>query len=238
MKQWWLVIALLLSLGINLGLVLGGWWHRPLAPEFQPGPPPEARFRPGPGAEGEPPPEEGVLPPGFFPPSDQEAPGGEPGQPALGGEPPAGLPIDRPFPAIERFADDLRLEGEPRRGFIEQQRRFFQETLTARERLFELQGMLRQELAADQPNRTHIDQLLQQTNQAHFALEKLFVDNLLKSREFLNPEQQRRYLRQVERLRNLRRPGPRPFPPGERPFFNRPDPRRRPPGANRPPEGF
>jgi Spy/CpxP family protein refolding chaperone len=52
-KRWWLVIALLLSLGVNLGILAAVAARRP--PKPAPEPPPREEAFPGPGPEGPPP---------------------------------------------------------------------------------------------------------------------------------------------------------------------------------------
>ncbi len=197
MKQWWLIIALLLSLGINIGLFAG---------RFLP-----AREVPEAAMDPEPPP------------------------------PPPGRERDRLPPVARRMADELGLAGEERRAFLDIQRTFFQQTLSARARVGRLQAQVRREMFAEEPDREAIDGLLERIAEAHVDLERAFVDNLLAARELLDPEQEKRYLRFLHRLRQMRnrrdrppqdRPprfgpggGPPPDPPPER------QPRQRPGGA-------
>lgn len=103
-----------------------------------------------------------------------------------------------------RIAGELGLEGEERTAFVERQRRFFREMVAARERFAGLQGELRRQVIAEEPDREAVDDLLVQIADAHVALERVFVDNLLDSREMLGPEQERRYMHFMQRLRHSR----------------------------------
>lgn len=170
MKRWWLVIALLLSLGVNVGIVATrAWQSRPADDPAATAPPP----------------------------------GGEPtGERPAGEQPQSRDPRMPPF--IYRMAEELGLAGEERETFVDRQRRFFEETLWAREELAHLQGELRREITAEEPDREKIDRLLEESGRAHETLERAFVDNLLDTRELLGPEQERRYLRFLVHLRGRR----------------------------------
>lgn len=174
MKRWWLVIALMLSLGVNAGILAS----RLVPPKAEP----EAAA-------------------------------------ASAGEPADATP-QRSIPArVFRLADELGLEGARREEFVDLQRRFFSATLEARARLRRSQLRLRQELTAPAPDRRAVDEALEEMAAARGDLERAFVDNLLASRELLDSQQTRRYLRFLGRLRllreelerrGLRRPGLRP----------------------------
>lgn len=160
-RNWWLVIALVLSLGINAGWILKG-----LMPDERGAEP--AAVPAGPDAERWP-----------------ERPGE---RRSLDG-------------AAERIADRLELEGDRRQAFIELQVGFIEQVQEAHRRSRLTREKLRTELLADEPDRARIDELLAEANRATLDLERAFVDNVLSSRELLEPWQEERYLRFVHRLR-------------------------------------
>jgi Spy/CpxP family protein refolding chaperone len=161
-KRWWLVIVLLLSLGMNLGLLASRPWR---------------------GSDWRSPAWRGAAP-------TAEGPPGEPG--------------DRLPRFAERMAAELGLRGEQRDAFVERQRVFFEQTLDARDRFLRLQAELRREVTAEEPDREAVDELLARISEAHVDLERAFVDNLLDSREILDPEQEQRLMRLLQRLRSSR----------------------------------
>ncbi len=174
MKRWWLVIALALSIGANIGILATRLV--PARPEVQ-----------DVGAEDE------------------------------------GPDVSRPSPRelprmVLRMTDEMGLEGQRRDAFIANQRKFFQGTLEARARVRRLQFQLRREVTADEPDRKAVEELLEQLTAARIDLERAFIDNLLDTREILDPEQQRRFQRFLGRLRQERDDFDRRFqrPPGPR----------------------
>ncbi len=164
MKRWWLVIALLLSLGINIGLLAGR--------AFQP--------RPAEVEDVEDPVDDGRV------------------------EMPAMPREGRLPPVVHRMADELGLEGAKRDAFVEIQRTFFEQTLTARRRMVQVQGRVRDEITSGEPDREALDALLIELSDAHTALERAFVTNLLDTRELLDPGQERRYMRFLRHMRQVR----------------------------------
>ena len=179
MKQWLLVMVLLLSVGVNIGLLVG---------RVFPGRSGVESVTPGRAATGE----------------------TATGQPATGtlqehdetqGTDPQAPRVDRAPRFVERMADELRLEEENRTRFIERQRHFFEQLLTVRARFGRLQAELRRELVVETPDRQRIDAVLEEIAAAHVALERSFVDNLLDTREILGPEQERRFIHFLRRLR-------------------------------------
>jgi len=155
MKPIWLWIALLLSVGVNLGVLATIGTHRFREP---------ARWDRGPREEG---------------------------------------------PPIGRAADRLGLEGENRDAFIQIQTDFFQRMKESREELETLRRQLRREMTAENPDREVVDGMIEEMGQAYSRLDRVFVDNVLKSREILDPEQERRYLEFLERLQQRGRSGHR-----------------------------
>ncbi len=174
MKRWWLVIALLLSVGVNLGILAT------LA--FQ------ARSDGGDATAGRPAVRGTNLEDGV--------------PPGSAGEPPSRG--DRSPPVIRRMADELGLEGEKRAAFTEVQRTFFEQTLAARSRMARLQREIRGEVTSEAPDRDALDRLLVELSVAHTDLERAFVTNLLDSRELLDSDQEKRFMHFLRRLRQVR----------------------------------
>ena len=218
MKRWWLVIALLLSLGVNAGILVTLMAHRWGVRQAQKA----LAEKPIPLSNGQ-----------------------EGGQPQK----------------IIRLADQLGLEGDLRHRFISLQGSFFAETLRLRTEQAEIQRELRREAASPSPNQARIDSLLQESGRIFLGLEQALVKNVLDSRRLLNPEQDRKFLKILARLRpggglgglgggqgqgqqqRRRRRGQEPIPPGQDGPGTRgePDARDRPPGpgpdAQEPPRG-
>lgn len=173
MKRWWLIMALMLSVGVNLGIVVA----RLLPSDDGPEPVPLE----GPGPEGPPP--------------------GPPLERPLEGLPPGGPEEPRVPPAVRRFAEDIGLSAEDRDKFVELHRAFLVETIQGRRRVMRLQEELRRKAFADDVDREAVDELLEELGAAHAALESAFIHNLLDVREILNPEQERRYRLFLRQLR-------------------------------------
>ena len=178
MRRWWLIIALLLSVGVNVGILAALAMRRAPHPERQP-----------------PPPLEEPAPP----------PGPEEGGP----------------PKASRLADRLGLEGEPRSRFLSLQQQFFERTVRIRLHMAETQREVRRELMSPEPDQQKIDVLLQDSARDFLSLEQALAKNVVESREILDPEQEREFLRFVSSLRPQAggfgpRPGRRPGPPPRR----------------------
>lgn len=194
MRRWWIGLALLVSLGINLGLlgaIAAGRWADG-------------------GGEAE-------APPAVEPAAGRELPGGfavevpeagseaEPGLRRLRGRasrrgfdgPPDGPPVGR-------LADHLGLEGERRERFVELQRGFVESHLEARRERFRLGAELRRELVAERPDRGRVEELLAALAAAHEEDERATAEVILASRELLDEGQRRAYFRFLERLRDGR----------------------------------
>lgn len=195
MSRRWLGLALLLSVGVNVG-ILGTLAVERLQQE------PPAAGAPEPAESAE----EGtsVLPdeadePGELP---ADARGLEPGP----GDPEAGAdPAPPMLPEIERrledLADRLGLAGEARGRFLAIQRRFFRETFRHRQEIHRHQRALRQELIAPAPDRERVAEAQERLSAARDALDRALVASVLESRELLGPAQEAEYLRFVARLR-------------------------------------
>lgn len=244
MKRWWVILVLLLSVGLNVGLlatVAGAWWaSRHAARQAAGAPPPQAEAPPQP-AE---PPGDGAEPGAVA-----GAPGGGPGAPPEG--PPGGGPGGPPGPPVERLADHLGLAGDTRDEFIALQRGLFETLLEARNRRAYLSSEMRRELVASQPDRDHLERLVDELGRVQTGIERATVETILKSRSLLDERQQRLYLQVLDRLRNgggqrrgLAGQGPGEGPgagpgagDGPGPPWRRRAPRFPRPGAGRPPGG-
>lgn len=153
MRRWWLVVALLLSLGMNVGLLVAVGLRR-LA-------------------------QEGRI----------TAPLVNPGR------------VAPPAARLERMADRLELAGEERRRFLEIQRRFFETTWKERQTIAWLRRDLRRELTAPAPDRERIDEILAELGRHYASLERAIARTVLETREILDDQQERLYLRFLRRLR-------------------------------------
>ena len=127
-----------------------------------------------------------------------------------------------PMHLLDRIADHLALEGEQREQFKELQSAFFQETKGQQNRLMELRLQLRDELAAEYPDRERIESLLSQLGSVYVALDRALVENMTASREILDEKQQKRYLRIVDRIRGASMGGSQRGGPPGRPARQRP----------------
>ena len=161
MRRWWLVIVLLLSLGVNVGIVAALVGHRWIGETGN--------------KTKEKPPDEQPIP----------LPNGQEGVPQR----------------VVRLADQLGLEGDQRRKFISLQGGFFADTLRLRTDQAETQRELRRELAAPVPSQARIDSLLQESGNTFMALEKAMAQNVVESRKLLKPDQERKFLKLLARLR-------------------------------------
>lgn len=202
MRRWWVTLALLLSLGINLGLLAavaaGRWADRRDAAE-EPPPSLDRHGRELAGElggemvvevpEGEP---LGAAAPGTAAPA-KHAPhrGTAPHGPGPPGEPPLG-----------RLADHLGLAGERRERFVALQRRFVRAHLEARGERARLGASLRQELMAEEPDPVRIDALIAGLGETYLASERATAEVVLASRKLLDDQQRRQYLRFLQRLRH------------------------------------
>lgn len=175
MKRWWVVLALLLSLGVNLGLlaaVAGGWWAERGRAADEAAPAADATL-PGPGS-----PRRGDGPPGGGPPPGWQG------------------------PPLERLADHLGLEGATRERFLELQRDFVASVAEARRRRLELGRRMRAELTSPQPDPERVESLAAEMGEVFTAAERATAEVILETRDLLDdPEQERRYLGVLERLR-------------------------------------
>lgn len=187
MRRGWLGIALLVSLGLNIGLVsavLAGRWAQSREVAESP-----AVIASGDGTS--------LETPRWGADGRGRAQGRFHGPP---GEPPVG-----------RLADHLGLAGERRERFLGLQRRFVATQLETRRERRAVAADLSRELASAEPDTTRVDRLISRLGEVYLVGERTTAEVILESRGLLDAEQQEVYLRF---LRHLRRPG---GPSGERP---------------------
>lgn len=204
MRRRWLVLGLLLSLGVNVGVLaaLGaGYWSERGGED-----PPAATTAPADPADpvG---PEEGVDPLAVDRLEVDDEDARERFRRASG-------PFHR---RLDHLADRLELNGAPRERFLELQKEFLQTTWTERKRTLALQHELRRELAAAEPDLARVDTLVDDLAAARRGLDESLARTVLESRAILaveNPAAETEYLQFLDRLR----PGPR----GDRVFADGP----------------
>ncbi len=207
MTRRWLGLALLLSLGVNAGVLAT------LAVE---------RLRGGDAASAA---AAGAPPAGDVgpPPGEPPLPAGGPSAPAppdaQGGDLPPGMEW-----RLGQLATHMGLEGDRRTEFLEIQRRFFRETRAAHQKGLELQQSLRRELTAPAPERERLTDILGELGSTRQQLDRALVDAVLATRKLLDPEQEREYLQFLARLRGAGE-GPQGGPPRNGPPRNGPPPR-------------
>ena len=109
------------------------------------------------------------------------------------------------------LADELGLEGERRDRFVAVQRRFLEGTWIERRRVLGLQLRLRRELGAPRPDQRTVDELIDQLAAARRELDRGLARTVFETRELLEPEEERLYLRFLDELRPGPGGGRRPF---------------------------
>jgi len=175
MSRRWLGLLLLLSVGVNVGIL------SVLALE---------RLRAGEVATAAPPAGEPPAGPPFDPLPGVGAPGreGDGIPPALGWR-------------LRQLSDRLGLEGEQAKEFLEIQRRFFLATRQRRARILDLQERFRRELGAPEPSRERVEALVGQLGEELAGLDAELASSVLETRTLLGPEKEQEYLRILARLR-------------------------------------
>ena len=106
---------------------------------------------------------------------------------------------------IRRMANDLELRGDDRRRFFEVQEVFFRTSFDAQRRLRQIERRIRAELASDTPERSVVEEHLQQIAATRLEQERAFLDNYFATRQLLSPGQEERFRRFMARIRELRR---------------------------------
>jgi hypothetical protein len=134
---------------------------------------------------------------------------------------------------LTRFADFLKLEGEPRRKFLDIQMALFQDSTRQRLRLQEVHRDLRRELSGEHPDPARAEALLRESADVYLQMEKLLVKSILDSRRLLGPDREKPYLAVISRVRLPAAAAPG-FPGGLGPgALNRPGGRANRPGLRR-----
>ncbi len=209
MNRGWLSVVLLLSLGVNLGLIGTAIAHR-----REPGRPEDGvRAIGGPTER---PLDRRVDRIGELDAVEGERVSDEPSEELLGA----------------RLADRLELEGERRERFATSHRRMAAEIGDARREIWRVREEMRREIGAKDPDQTRLDGLLGELASAEVRLNRAFVDGILEARAGLDLDESRRLLRLMAELgpkRSTDDPrGLRPMPGGP-PFGRRFGGDRRPP---------
>ena len=125
----------------------------------------------------------------------------------LGREAPPVGPQAPPEPLVrrlERLADYVGVSGETRTRFLVLQRRMFVSVVAAERRRLALEGELRRELLAPlAPNadEARIQGLIRRQADLLVEMEQTTARTILQSRRLLGPDQERRYLEVISRLR-------------------------------------
>jgi|CXWL01.1.fsa_nt_gi hypothetical protein len=222
MSRRLLGMTLLLSVGVNLGILVMVFLRT--APPPAPGPPPDPVVEPMP--VGEPPPvgqprdeepADAPADPASDPtrpePVDRPPVTPEPREPPLRDPdrppPPGGrTPADRGVgqsPAVglrlDRLSDELGLEGSPRERFNQIQREFLSSAWHVRGSLRIAEAEMRRELFAPEPDRARLAEIQGRIEASRSELETLLIDTVLRSRELLDPAQEAIYIRVIGRLR-------------------------------------
>lgn len=245
--RWALWIALLLSVGVNLGVLIA--LRRPPQGPPPPAPAPqevptaarEPEAAPAPRAE---PVEPAAEPAPARPPEPRRELGRGPVAerhlapiepepererlPPPEHEAPAGA---ERAPRFDRVADELQLRADQRPAFFELQRRHFEQVRQTRAALEGVRARLAQEFLSGSADRGRVETLLAEAKGHQNELDNLLARMLLESQQILTPEQQRRFSFLV--LQRLRAEGPGRMGPrggGEAPLRRRPLMRRPPNG--------
>lgn len=176
MTRRWLGLLLLLSVGVNVGILSVLALER-LQQDESAAPADRVAERP---AVGPPPgPLTGVGPPG------------------AGGE---GVPQPIRW-RLEDLAGQMDLDEDETQEFLEIHRRFFIATRARRGRILQTQERFRRELAASEPSRETLDALARQLGEELAGLDADFATSVLETRALLGSEKEGEYLRVLSRLR-------------------------------------
>lgn len=196
MKRWGLLIGLLLSLGVNLGLVASHWIQSHVVHTPVEGPSIDSPSIDSPGLDS----------PGLDEPATDDPSSGVTAAPTEQARDRIAPPVERRLRRlVGRMATRLRLEGDERRRFVETQMGFFRRSAQARRESRELERRLRAELMAPAPDRARAEDLLAQLGSRQVELEAAFIDTYFDTLPALEPAQQAEYRRILGQLRSMRR---------------------------------
>ena len=188
MKRWWLVVLLLLSVGLNLGLLA----QRARAEKKA-----KAALAAEERAAAADPATASLKPP--EPEGDTQPQEPQPRNPRPPHEKPPFL-----VKLMNRMANEVGVEGEQREKFLAIQQGFFERTFETREELRRRQQALRQNLVSPQPDRELASRQVEELSQAQKELEQAFLDNYFETTAILDQDQQKRYRRLILELRKMR----------------------------------
>lgn len=220
MRRGWLAVGLLLSLGVNLGLlaaVAADRWPQ-AAPPMEVAEEPAVPSATGadleiPGAAGEaidlPAAERAVAerPDASAAAAGPATPGAEPRTHRRGPAAHGGERRGSPEALVERLAEHLGLDGESRDRFVALQGELVATHLEARRERRRLRAELHAELVAAEPDRARLEAITAEMGRVHTASERRSAGLILDSRALLEPAQQRVYLGFLERLHRGRTGG-------------------------------
>lgn len=116
-------------------------------------------------------------------------------------ETPVEIPTRPEAPRFGVLAERLGLEGAQREKFMAIQRRFHERTRRELAELARRRAAVRHEVMRPRPDRQRIGRLTEELGGSYAELDRAFVDNVLASRELLNPRQERLFFRFLTRLR-------------------------------------
>lgn len=187
----WLALALLLSVGVNVGVLAMVLIDR-LAPVSTVEEPEPASSLGADELDGE---------RGFADGPPRRGLDG-PGPPRPGPDPRLGegrLILQR----FEVLADEMGLEGERRERFLALQYQLLERSVDARRRGRELQRSLQAELLAAEPDRERVEALVDEVAAVRRELDRTLAFTVLESRALIGPEAERAYLRFLGQLRLL-----------------------------------
>lgn len=176
MKRWWLVVLLLLSVGLNLGLLAQRARAEKKARAAQAAEEraAEARAEAAEAAAAAEPataPAVPAAPNGEAQPREAQPPEPQPREPQLLENPPRNPRPPREKPPflvklMNRMANEVGVEGEQREKFLAIQQGFFERTFETREELRRRHQALRQNLVSPQPDRTLASRQVEELSQA------------------------------------------------------------------------
>jgi hypothetical protein len=101
------------------------------------------------------------------------------------------------------------LDAPAQEKFLDGQRAFMHSLMSERHEIETLRREVRRELLAESPDQARLETLVGELSERTTALERRFVEHVLRSRAALEPEDERRYVELLRRMPELRdRPGP------------------------------
>ncbi|MBZ0114539.1 MAG: periplasmic heavy metal sensor [Thermoanaerobaculia bacterium] len=212
MSRGW-IIALLLSLGMNVGLVVSSVVRHRQESRWEQGNEGPRHGERRVGTRGWSGRDDDRQRPSRGPdhPNSVENPDSE--NPPTRGEDASGFEVsDR---HLQRLAERLGIEGENRDRFVTLQRNFWRESRGHHQALDAARRALHEALSAPTPDPDEVERRLAASSRASVAMERALVEHVLAARDLLDGEAEERYLRFLDDLterrsrggHNFRRPG-------------------------------